>query len=315
MNLIDEKHYRGKPEVFGRTAVLLGGTSAERDISLKSGAAIVKALANKGVEVVAIDAQKDLVQQLSAAAIDRVFIALHGPGGEDGKVQAMLEMLNIPYTGSGHAASAIAMDKRLTKLIWQSLGLPTPKSVTLTHNSNWSECLQVLGGEAFIKPVHEGSSIGMSCVATAQQMQRAFADAAKYDLEVIAEQRIVGKEYTVAILADQALPVIELLPKNRFYDFDAKYVSAETEYLCPATLSDSKQEAQLKTLALEAFRAVGCQGWGRADVMLSNSGEFYLLEVNTVPGMTDHSLVPMAAKAAGLDFDDLVLEILCQTLA
>ncbi|MBX2858552.1 MAG: D-alanine--D-alanine ligase [Cellvibrionaceae bacterium] len=314
MKFIYKKMYRGSPEVFGKTAVLLGGDSAERNISLQSGTAIVEALRNKGVDVIAIDAQTDWVKQLSDAAIERAFIALHGPGGEDGKVQAVLETLNIPYTGSGHAASAIGMDKRLTKLIWRDMALPTPKSLTLKHNSQWSECLQLLGGEVFIKPVHEGSSIGMNCAATPEEMQRAFAEAAKYDLDVIAEQRIVGKEYTVVILGERVLPIIELLPKNSFYDFDAKYVSVETEYLCPASLP-SAQQKQLETLALDAFHAVGCKGWGRVDVMLSNNGEFHLLEVNTVPGMTNHSLVPIAAKAVGLDFDDLVLEILCQTLA
>ena len=314
MSSLYKKRYQGDPKIFGKTAVLLGGESAEREISLKSGGAIVEALVEKGVEVIAMDAREKWFDAIQRERVERVFIALHGPGGEDGKVQAILETLNIPYTGSGHAASALAMDKRKTKLIWQALGIPTPNSLSLSRESNWAECLQTLGGEVFVKPAHEGSSIGMSCVSSAEALEQAFARAVKYDKQVLAEQRIHGQEFTVSILGEQVLPAVELLPKNAFYDFDAKYVSDETEYRCPAALPESRK-AELDTLVMAAFRGLGCSGWGRVDLMFSKRGEFNLLEVNTVPGMTSHSLVPMAAKAVGLNFDELVLEILCQTLA
>jgi len=307
------KQYSGNPKVFGRTAVLFGGLSAEREISLKSGGAVLEALVREGVDAFAIDVQENLVQQVLEKQIDRAFIALHGPGGEDGKVQALLSMLNIPYTGSNHVASAIGMDKWKTKLLWMAEDLPTPRAIKLSGIDDWQACLDQLGGDVFVKPVHEGSSIGMSCVNSAEALERAYLKAAEYDSDVIAESKIDGGEYTVSILGERALPAVGLETNNSFYDFDAKYVSSDTRYLCPAGLSEEKEE-QLKSLALKAFKSVGCEGWGRVDTMMNKQGDFFLLEVNTAPGMTDHSLVPMAAKSMGLGFDELVLEILYQTV-
>ena len=300
---------------LGRIAVLYGGSSAEREISLQSGGAAIDALKRMGVDVIAIDTQNNAVAQLQAQPINGAFIALHGVGGEDGKIQGLLEFLNIPYTGSGVLASSLCMDKLRTKHLWAGLQLATAQYQNLSVNTNWQQTIDFLGGEAMVKPSHEGSSIGMSRVNSAEGLAEAYALAAKYDASVLAEQFITGAEYTVAILDGVALPPICLKPNvnNRFYDFNAKYLADDTQYLCPCGLSDVKEQA-LKQLALDAFNAVGAMGWGRVDVMADEQGNFYLLEVNTVPGLTSHSLVPMAAKAAGLSFDELILRIASQVL-
>jgi len=299
--------------VFGRVAVLFGGSSAERAVSLKSGAAVLAALQAAGVDAYGIDAGPQLAEQLLSERPDRVFIALHGRGGEDGSLQGLLESLLIPYTGSGVMASAIGMDKLRTKQIWQSLGLPTPAYAMLRDGEQCAGIVERLGTPLILKPLHEGSSIGMAKADSLQQLQDAWQGAQSYDSEALVEQWIQGAEFTVAVLDGQALPPIRLRTPHTFYDYEAKYQANDTQYLCPCGLPP-EQEAQLKALSLRAFEAVGCKGWGRVDVMQDEQGNFYLLEVNTVPGMTDHSLVPMAAKATGLSFGDLVLAILAGTL-
>ena len=294
---------------LGRVGVLLGGTSSEREISLQSGAAVVAALVEAGVEHVAIDVGENAIADIQAAKIDRAFIMLHGVGGEDGRMQAVLEYLNIPFTGSGVQASALAMDKLRTKQLWRGVGLSTPDFKVLTANSDWEKVLADLGGEVMVKPANEGSSIGMARVKTAAELEAAFKVAKDYDGSVIAERLIVGGEFTVAILGDEALPPIKLETHHTFYDYNAKYIAEDTRYLCPCGLSPEK-ENELKTLALDAFKSVGCEGWGRVDVMADAHMNFYLLEVNTAPGMTSHSLVPMAAKVRSLSFSELVLTIL-----
>ncbi len=298
---------------LGRMAVLYGGLSAEREISLQSGQAVLQALLNAGVDAVGIDIGKEAVQQLEQEKLDSVFIALHGAGGEDGTMQALLEFLHLPYTGSGVMASALCMDKVRTKYLWQGVGIPTPEFMVLDAQCDWEASLQKLGGTAFVKPVHEGSSIGMAIASSAEELQQAFLKASQYDQAVMAERCIRGGEYTVAILNGVALPPIKLETDHVFYDYDAKYVAEDTRYLCPCGLSEEK-DAELRSLALKAFKLIGCRGWGRVDVMADAQGNFHLLEVNTIPGMTSHSLVPMAAKAAGLDFDELVLTIAGQAI-
>ncbi len=295
-------------------AVLLGGKSAEREISLKSGAAVLQALKNKNVPAVAIDTAQD--RWLNEIKDYRhSFIALHGPGGEDGTVQGALELLNITYTGSGVLASALAMDKLRCKQLWLGLNLPTPEFALLSEDSDHAVGKGLLQqwGQAIVKPAHEGSSIGMAKVSNDNEFSMAFQEASRYDSVVFAERWIEGAEFTVAVLAGQALPAIQLKTNNAFYDFQAKYLSNDTQYLCPCGLS-AEQEQKLKNLALQAFHSLGCKGWGRVDFMQDAAGQFYLLEVNTVPGMTDHSLVPMAAKQQGMSFDDLVLHILIDSL-
>lgn len=298
---------------LGNVAVLYGGTSAEREISLRSGNAVVSALRDAGVAVVPVDVGANPLEQLQQLKVDRVFIALHGAGGEDGKIQALLEWLQLPYTGSGIAASALCMDKLRTKQLWRGVGLSTPDYRVLSATSDWDSVIAELGGVAMVKPCHEGSSIGMAKVGNASDLAKAYAVADGYDHSVLAERYISGAEYTVAILDGVALPPIKLETHHQFYDFSAKYQADDTRYICPCGLP-GESEARLKQLALAAFQSVGARGWGRVDVMADAQGEFYLLELNTVPGMTDHSLVPMAAKAAGLSFTDLVLTILRQTL-
>ncbi|MFA5678279.1 MAG: D-alanine--D-alanine ligase [Pseudomonas sp.] len=293
----------------GRVAVLYGGTSAEREVSLKSGAAVLAALQGAGVDAFGIDAGADLPERLIAERPDRVFIALHGRGGEDGSLQGMLECLQIPYTGSGVMASALGMDKLRTKQVWQSIGLPTPAYAVLRDESECAAVVEQLGTPLIIKPIHEGSSIGMAKVHSLAELQSAWQEAQKYDDVALVEQWITGAEFTVGILDRKALPAIRLSTPNTFYDYQAKYLASDTQYQCPCGLSEER-EAELADLCLRAFDAVGCRGWGRVDVMQDSDGSFYLLEVNTAPGMTDHSLVPMAAAAAGLNFTDLVLAIL-----
>ena len=299
---------------IGRIAVLFGGNSAEREISLQSGAAAIEALQSLGVDVVSIDTQENAVAQLQQQELSGAFIALHGVGGEDGKIQGLLEFLNIPYTGSGVLASSLCMDKLRTKQLWSGVNLPSAQYLALEKSTDWVQALAYLGGEAMVKPAHEGSSIGMSRVNTPQALKKAYEEAAQYDTSVLAEQFIVGAEYTVAILNGEALPPIRLQPNSDFYDFNAKYLADDTQYLCPCGLVQAKED-ELKQLAKAAFNAVGAEGWGRVDIMANAAGEFYLLEVNTVPGLTGHSLVPMAAQAAGIDFETLILRIAAQVMA
>ncbi|WP_339511323.1 D-alanine--D-alanine ligase [Pseudomonas sp. RL_15y_Pfl2_60] len=298
---------------FGRVAVLFGGKSAEREVSLKSGNAVLSALQAAGVDAFGIDAGDDLLQRLLNEKIDRAFIVLHGRGGEDGSMQGLLECAGIPYTGSGILASALAMDKLRTKQVWQSLGLPTPRHAVLASVEDCRVAADDLGFPLIVKPAHEGSSIGMAKVNSANELIAAWQDASKYDSQVLVEQWIQGPEYTVATLRGQVLPPIGLGTPHSFYDYDAKYLANDTQYRIPSGL-DAAKEQELKTLTERACDAVGVQGWARADVMQDANGAFWLLEVNTVPGMTDHSLVPMAAKAAGLDFQQLVLAILADSI-
>ena len=300
---------------YGKVAVMLGGTSAERPVSLNSGAAVLAALTRAGVDAQAFDPARLTLGDLAAGEFDRAFISLHGRFGEDGCMQGALELLQIPYTGSGVMASALAMDKWRTKLIWRAAGLPTADWQILTADSDFSAVERALGLPIFVKPAREGSSIGMSKVKHAGELQAAYEAAAEHDPLVLAEKFIDGAEYTAAIVGNTALPLIRLeLPQaTEFYDFEAKYIRNDTQYHCPSGLS-GEQEAACQKLALEAFRLVGCRDWGRVDFMLDQANQPYLLEVNTSPGMTDHSLVPMAARAAGIEFDALCLEILELTL-
>ncbi len=296
---------------FGKVAVLMGGWAAEREVSLNSGKAVLEGLLEKGIDAYGVDVEKDILEVLKNGNYDRVFNILHGRGGEDGVLQGALELMEIPYTGCGVMASAISMDKMMTKRLWIGSGLPTPAYEILHANTDFEEVVEKLGLPVMVKPAQEGSSIGMSKVTEASQLQPAFEEAAKYDDVVFAEQWVTGKEFTVAILGDEVLPSIRLEADQEadFYDYDAKYISHKTQYHCPSGLSDS-DEATLKTLSKTAFKGLGGKGWGRVDVMQDNAGTFWLIEVNTVPGMTDTSLVPMAAKQYGLSFSDLTLEIL-----
>jgi D-alanine-D-alanine ligase len=304
-----------EPKRFGKVAVMLGGTSAERPVSLNSGAAVLAALTRAGVDAHAFDPARLNLNDLAAGEFDRVFISLHGRFGEDGCMQGALELLALPYTGSGVMASALAMDKWRTKLIWRAAGLPTADWEMLTADSDFDAVERSLGLPIFVKPAREGSSIGMSKVKHAGELQAAYAAAAEHDPLVLAEKFIDGAEYTAAILGNSALPLIRLEPAKdvEFYDFEAKYVRNDTQYHCPSGLAP-EQETAYQKMALQAFHLVGCRDWGRVDFMLDGSGNPYLLEVNTSPGMTDHSLVPMAARAAGKEFDALCLEILELTL-
>lgn len=292
---------------FGKVAVLFGGKSGEREVSLKSGSAVLAALQRQGIDAHAFDPAERPLHDLES--FDVAMINLHGRFGEDGAMQGALELLGIPYTGSGVMASAIGMDKWRTKLIWSAAGVSTPAFEVVTPESDFAAIEQKLGLPLFVKPANEGSSIGISKVKQAGGLKAAYELAAKSDPLVIAEQFVGGGEYTVGILGDQALPIVRIVPKNEFYDFEAKYLRDDTEYLCPCGLSAEK-EAQIQQEALQAFNAIGCSGWGRVDFLMDDSGQHYFLEVNTSPGMTDHSLVPMAAKAAGISFDALVVRVL-----
>ena len=296
---------------IGKIAVLMGGTSAERPVSLRSGDAVFSALKSVGADVVAVDVQAHAISQLTELDFDVAFIALHGRGGEDGTIQGVLEWLDKPYTGSGVMASALAMDKWRTKMIWQAAGLPTPTAFLLEDNSDWSGLINALDLNAIVKPAREGSSIGMRRVHNADELKNSYEFACEYDGMVLAERWVEGREFTVAIVDGEALPVIQLKTSHEFYDYDAKYEANDTEYLLPSELSEI-EERHLQQLALKAFDILGAQGWGRIDVMQDRSGDFWLLEANTSPGMTDHSLVPMAAKAHGLDFSALVLRLLTE---
>jgi len=294
---------------FGRVAVLYGGTSSEREISLLTGAAIIQALELLEVETVPIDIKENTLDAIAKANVDRAFIALHGPGGEDGTLQGALEYLKIPYTGSGVMASALAMDKLRCKQLWKGIGLATTDFAALNQATDWQATIDQLGGSVVVKPACEGSSVGMSIAKSAQQLKQAWQLAAQYDAKVLAEPQLTGEEYTVAILDGKALPSIRIQANATFYDYEAKYHSDKTEYFCPSGL-DAEREKELAQLSIDAFNSIDGRGWGRVDVMTDQSGKFNLLEVNTVPGMTSHSLVPMAGLAAGLQFEDVVLAIL-----
>jgi D-alanine-D-alanine ligase len=296
-------------EAFGRVAVLMGGFAAEREVSLISGGAVHDALVGRGVDAVALDVGTNLIQPLLEAKYDRVFNIIHGRGGEDGVLQGALEALGIPYTGSGVLASALAMDKLRTKLCWLGAGLPTPRWKLLESAADVAPCAEALGFPLIVKPANEGSSIGMSRAENVEELHRAYALAAQFNCQVFAEVWVTGKEYTAAVLDDEPLPLIRLETPNAFYDFDAKYRANTTRYHCPAGL-DAEEEAALQDLARLACRCVGVTGWGRVDLLVDADKQPWLIEVNTVPGMTDHSLVPMAAKASGIAFDELVWRIL-----
>jgi D-alanine-D-alanine ligase len=294
---------------FGKVAVLMGGRSAEREVSLKSGGMVLRALRSKRVDAHAFDpAEKDL-ELLRRERFDRVFIALHGRFGEDGTMQGILEWLGIPYTGSGVLASALAMDKVRAKRMWQAEGLPTAPYLVLDKDTDFKTAAKKLGVPLFVKPASEGSSVGMSKVKRAGDLEEAFALAVNYDPVVIAEKFIDGPELTAAIVGERVLPIIKIETPREFYDYEAKYIANDTRYLIPCGLAAAK-EKQIQALSLKAFQALGCRGWARVDVMLDKRGRAYLLEINTSPGMTDHSLVPMAAKAVGISYEDLCLRIL-----
>jgi D-alanine-D-alanine ligase len=294
---------------FGKVAVMLGGSSAEREVSLKSGAAVLAALRAKGVDAHPFDPQDKPLEALHSESFSRVFITLHGRGGEDGSMQGALNLLNIPYTGSGVLASALAMDKWRCKLLWSAAGLPVPQYEIVTAASDFAAVEARLGLPLFVKPANEGSSIGISKVKTAGGLRAAYELAAQYDACVIAERFLAGGEFTVGIVNDRALPIIRIVPHTEFYDYAAKYSRDDTEYRIPSGLGEAR-EAEMRDMALRAFAALGGRGWGRVDVMLDAEGAAWCLEANTSPGMTDHSLVPMAARAAGIEFGDLVVELL-----
>lgn len=298
---------------LGKVAVMFGGDSAEREVSLKSGNAVLAALRRAGVDAHPFDPAERPLSALKDDGFDRIFIALHGRGGEDGSLQGALDLMEIPYTGSGVLASALAMDKWRSKLLWQAVGLPVPDCVVLTAGSDWNAVADRLGLPLFVKPANEGSSIGITKVKTTGELRSAYETAAKYDTLVIAERFLSGGEYTVGVLGMgaemRALPLIRIVPTTEFYDYDAKYLRDDTQYLIPSGLFEA-QELAAQQLALDAFAALGGRGWGRVDVLLDETGQAYCLEANLSPGMTDHSLVPMAAKAAGLSFEQLVVTVL-----
>ncbi|WP_235403529.1 MULTISPECIES: D-alanine--D-alanine ligase [Enterobacter] len=301
-----------------KIAVLSGGTSAEREVSLNSGAAVLAGLREGGVNAHLVDPKEVDVTQLKAMGFDKVFIALHGRGGEDGTLQGLLDLIGLPYTGSGVMASAISMDKLRSKLLWQGAGLSVAPWVALTRrefelglSDSVNARIAELGLPVIVKPSREGSSVGMSKVDKADDLASALALAFQHDDEVLVEKWLSGPEFTVAMLGEEILPSIRIQPAGVFYDYEAKYLSDETQYFCPSGL-EAEREADLQSLVLKAWHVLGCQGWGRIDVMQDRDGQFYLLEANTSPGMTSHSLVPMAARQAGMSFSQLVVRILDQ---
>lgn len=299
---------------FGKVAVMFGGTSAEREVSLKSGAAVLKALQNQGIDAHAFDPKVQDVAELKSLGFERVFIVLHGRGGEDGTMQGALQLAGLPYTGSGVLGSALAMDKIRCKFLFSAHGLPTAPFVVAVKGEliDHAAVISQLNGKVMVKPANEGSSIGMSAATNGEELKAALELAFQYDDAVLVEQWIQGREFTVSMLDGQALPVIEMRTPRAFYDYEAKYQSNSTEYLCPAPLS-AEQTVALQQAATAAFKAVDAKVWGRVDAMMDEAGNFYLLEVNTVPGMTEKSLVPMAAKAAGYSFEQLVRKVLEQS--
>ncbi len=296
------------PLAFGRVAVVMGGDSAERAVSLDSGRNVLEALRARGVDAHPVDGVTALLDAIRGGHFARVFNILHGRGGEDGVLQGALEALRIPYTGSGVLGSALSMDKIRTKQVWIACGLPTPEFVVCRPGDDASALVAALGLPVVVKPAHEGSSVGVSRVRSPAELSTAFATAARYDAMLLVERLIEGDELTVAILDGDALPSIRIVPAGGYYDWHAKYVAEDTQYLCPGL--DGAAEAELRALALEAFHAAGCTGWGRVDVMRDRAGGLWLLEVNTTPGMTSHSLVPKAAAAVGIDFPSLCWRIL-----
>lgn len=316
VNRVDSQGYQADPEILkalGRVAVFMGGDSAEREVSLKSGQAVLSALLSAGVDAYPVDVQGCLLRTVEDPQFDRVFIALHGRGGEDGTIQAILSQAGIPYTGSELLASALAMDKLRTKYVFEGCGLPTPRFRAMGSVDEADGILQALTLPLSVKPSREGSSIGIRKVANRQELVEAYGQAAVLDPLVLVEEWVEGPEFTVSLLQNQALPAIGLSTDHVFYDYDAKYLADDTRYQIPCGL-DPDSELKLQHLALEAFRVLGCRTWGRVDIMQDRKGDFWLLEVNTVPGMTDHSLVPMSAKAAGISFEELVVRILTDTL-
>ena len=298
------------PSDFGRVAVLMGGTSSEREVSLDSGRNCLEALVRRGVDAYAVDGVPALVKELTAKRCSRVFNILHGHhgGGEDGVLQGLLDAFEVPYTGSDVLGSALSMDKIRTKQVWLSLNLPTPRYARLSRSDDVEAAARWLGLPVIVKPACEGSSVGVSRVFTEADLPKAVALASSYEGELLMEQLIEGEEFTVGILDDEALPTIRIVPAGEYYDYHAKYVAEDTQYICPGLQGPA--ETEMRALALEAFRTAGCHGWGRVDVMRDRSGASFLLEVNTAPGMTSHSLVPKAARALGIEFDDLVWRVL-----
>lgn len=294
---------------FGKVAVLMGGWSNEREISLKSGGMVLAALRRAGVDAHGIDVGRDVLDVLRKGGYDRAFIVLHGRGGEDGVIQGALELLGLPYTGSGVLGSAVGMDKLVTKRLWSGASLPTPAYAVLKPDSDFGAIAESLGLPIIVKPALEGSSIGMTKVKHAEDLRKAYETASRCGGPVFAERWVTGTEYTAGILGEKSLPLIRLETPRAFYDYEAKYLADSTRYHCPCGL-DAATESRLQMLAQEAFRTVGATGWGRVDLMVDASGDPWLIEVNTIPGMTDHSLVPMAARVAGIEFDELVVTIL-----
>jgi D-alanine-D-alanine ligase len=318
VNSVEQIYTSLTPSDYGRVGVLMGGRSSERDVSLQSGSGVLEALRNLGIDAYAFDPGLRPVESMTQEQFDRVFISLHGRYGEDGTMQGFLEQISIPYTGSGVLASAMAIDKQVTKNIWLSQGLATPKFMMLDEYSNWDEVIQYLSLPLIVKPAREGSSLGLTKVKLVSELQEAYQLAAKLDREVMAEQYIVGEELTCPVIGQgkyvQALPMIKIKAPDANYDYHHKYVSNDTQYVCPPGL-DPKLEEAIEDLAIRSYQTLGCSGWGRADVMIDqNTNQPYLLEMNTSPGMTTHSLVPMAAKQAGVSYEKLVLWILHQTL-
>lgn len=312
MKTIGNNHH--KPKAFGRVAVLMGGSSSEREISLITGQYALDALKDAGVDAVGIDVNDEtILSVLQQSSFDCAFIALHGPGGEDGRIQAVLETLNIAYTGSGVAASCLAMDKWLAKQMWRADQLPTPPAELLHEGFDPQAVVKRLGLPLAVKAVHEGSTIGIYRVDTVEDLPEAFQKAKHYDMKVMAESWITGEEFTVGIVGEDVLPSIKIVPAEKFYDFHAKYEANDTQYLLPSGL-DKDEEAKLQALAFEAYRALDCTGWGRVDFIRDAQGKFWLLEVNTVPGLTTHSLIPKAVDYLGYSFNDLVLAILASAL-
>ncbi len=292
---------------FGKVAVLMGGDSNERAVSLLSGDAVVHALKRLGIQAEAFDPSERDIEEIKNYS--RVFIALHGRGGEDGSIQAFLKSKKVAYTGSDALSSSIGMDKLKTKLLWRSLNISTPDFLQVTEKTSYVDIVNSIGSPFFIKPANEGSSIGIDKIKNEQQYKDVFLKASKIDSNVIVEKFVDGDEYTVAIVNDKTLPVIKIKPSNEFYDYEAKYIKDDTQYICPSGIEKDK-EVLIAQEALEAFRVLGCSSWGRVDFMINQQGQHYFIEVNTSPGMTSHSLVPMAAKEIGINFDQLVLEIL-----
>lgn len=298
---------------FGRVGVLMGGWAGEREVSLTSGKAVLEGLLNAGVDAIGIDVDRNIAQRLQQENFDRIFNIVHGPGGEDGVLQGLFEVLQIPYTGSGVMASALSMDKLMTKRLWSEAGISTPAFEVLTAHTDFASVAERLGLPLMVKPACEGSSLGMSKVTKAEELEPAFEFAAGMTGQAFAEEWVHGREFTAGVLNGEVLPLIELKTHHDFYDYDAKYVADDTQYICPCDL-DAKDQQAIQQNALEAFRLLGAEGWGRVDVLCDVDGKAWFIELNTVPGMTSHSLIPMAAKQTGVAFSELVCQILSGTL-